>query len=350
MSKPSSQQNQIQNSKETTNTIQNSKEIPIQNSKVTQDLNSKEVQNYNSKEAQIQNSKEIQNQNSKEITEDVTKGNGEFSLHEKDENKLAKEISEQEKKDQEKGIDNIANQNTESDKQEKKDEKQKMSFTINILGAKKIDSQSKKKKENKKKKPIKIEKKENSNNYGGHESNTLLENKYSNPTICKEKNKLLLSDFLNKKRKREIKIDEKYIKLKKTENLGGSFGKSFGLFDNGDDARYRYKGVKKKVKYFQIVKYKLTENSKGKLDFYQEELMQSENIYLFPIHIDSINIIPDVIPDFDDSSDEEIHFDIIRNMSANHQRNNIVYSQNVIMNNHNDSLSYLSTNEKTIQF
>lgn len=181
------------------------------------------------------------------------------------------------------------------------------------------------------KKKIKKEKKENCINCGGHEPNTLSKNKYSNHT--REKNKLL-----NKKRKREIKIDEKPKKLSKIENLESSFGKSFSQFDTGDDARYKYKGIKKKVKNSR------TENSKTKSDFYQEELIQSEHIYL-SIRIYFINIIPNV----NDSSDEELNFDIIRNISSNHQGNNIIYNQNLIMN-HNYSLSYISTNETTIQF
>ena len=308
MSKPSPQQSQTPNSKEAT--IQNSKEIPIPISKV----------------AQIQNSKEAQNQNSKKIIEDVTKGNEkgylEYPNDEKDENKneLAEALSEQDRKEQKKGIDKIANQMTESDKQEKNKETTKNNLDINILGEKKIlHSESKTYKNNEKEKTIKIEKKENSINCEGHGPKALLENKYSNHVSIE--NYKLSSDFLDKKRNREIKIDEQSIKLNKTKNLGGSFGKSFGHFDTGDDSGYKYKMIKNSQE---------LKNSSKNDDTLPDLQKQSENIYLSSIHNKSKKS-----PNPNYSSDEEIYADMIRNISTNHQRNNSIYSQNLIMHNYN---------------
>ena len=57
---------------------------------------------------------------------------------------------------------------------------------------------------------------------------------------------------------------------------------------------------------------------------------QSENIYLSSIHNKSKKS-----PNPNYSSDEEIYADMIRNISTNHQRNNSIYSQNLIMHNYN---------------
>lgn len=373
MSKPSFQQNQIQNSKEAT--IQNSKEIPNQNSKeADQNQNSKEAdqnqnskeedQSQNSKEAdQNQNSKDAQNQNSKESDQNQNSKEAEQNPNSKgttneDENKLVKGLFEQEEEDKKKSSDKTANQITESGKKEKKNKTPKtISLNIIVPEERIIDLQSKKHENNKKKISIKKEKKENSINCGLHEPNALLENKYLNHIISIEEKKTS-SDYLNKKRKREIKIDEKPKNVNKNENLGDSFGKSFDQFDTEDNTGYNYKKFKKKVKNSLFVKYKKTENSQDlknlskidilpkKLGFYQEELIQFENIYLFPIGIDFLNINPN----YNDSSDEELNLDIIRNVCCNHERYNRIYSQNLNMNlnlNYNNSLSYLSTNQKT---
>ena len=306
MSKPSPQQSQTPNSKEAT--IQNSKEIPIPISKV----------------AQIQNSKEAQNQNSKKIIEDVNKGNEkgylEYPNDEKDENKneLAEALSEQDRKEQKKGTDKIANQMTESDKQEKNKETTKNNLDINILGGKKIlHSESKTYKNNEKEKTIKIEKKENSINCEENGPKALLENKYSNHVSIE--NYKLSSDFLDKKRNREIKIDEQSINLNKTKNLG--VGKSFGHFDTGDDSGYKYKMIKNSQE---------LKNSSKNDDTLPDLQKQSENIYLSSIHNKSKKS-----PNPNYSSDEEIYADMIRNISTNHQRNNSIYIQNLIMHNYN---------------
>ena len=296
---------------------------------------------------QIQNSKEAQKQESKEIQKDTTIKNEEgkisFQLDEKDEN-LEKALSEQDKKDQEKHNDENANIKTESNNQENKGNKTNKAKIIKIPESRIIDAQSKNQKKNKKINTTK--------NSGENEPNILLDNKFSNQSICIEKNNLPISDYLNKKRKREIKINEKSKKFNITKNVGGLFDKFSDQFDYEDDAEYKYKGFKKKLKNSQIVnKNKITENSQGfkslpkkdyKLDNYelllnQNELLRPENIFLFPIFI-NVNI--------NYNSDEEINVDIIRNISTNHPTNNIIHSQNVIMNNYY-SLSVISTKDKT---
>ena len=296
---------------------------------------------------QIQNSKEAQKQESKEIQKDTTIKNEEgkisFQLDEKDEN-LEKALSEQDKKDQKKHNDENAKIRTESNKQENKGNKTTKAKIIKIPESRIIDAQSKNQKKNKKINTIK--------NSGENEPNILLDHKFSNQSICIEKNNLPISDYLNKKRKREIKINEKSKKFNITKNVGGLFDKFSDQFDYEDDAEYKYKGFKKILKNSQIVnKNKITENSQGfkslpkkdyKLDNYelllnQNELLRPENIFLFPIFI-NVNI--------NYNSDEEINVDIIRNISTNHPTNNIIHSQNVIMNNYY-SLSVISTKDKT---
>ena len=297
---------------------------------------------------QIQNSKEAQKQESKEIQKDKTIKNEEgkisFQLNEKDGNSLEKAFFEQDKKDQKKHNDENAKIRTESNKQENKGNKTTKAKIIKIPESRIIDAQSKNQKKNKKINTTK--------NSGENEPNILLDNKFSNQSICIEKKNLPISDYLNKKRKREIKINEKSKKFNITENVGGLFDKFSDQFDYEDDAEYKYKGFKKKLKNSQIVnKNKITENSQGfkslpkkdyKLDNYelllnQNELLRPENIFLFPIFI-NVNI--------NYNSDEEINVDIIRNISTNHPRNIIIHSQIVIMNNYY-SLSVISTKDKT---
>jgi hypothetical protein len=57
-----------------------------------------------------------------------------------------------------------------------------------------------------------------------------------------------MPDCINKKRKRERKININTSMLNVTQNLGGSFGESFNQFDNEDDAGYKYKEFRNKVK------------------------------------------------------------------------------------------------------
>ena len=76
----------------------------------------------------------------------------------------------------------------------------------------------------------------------------LSENKYLSQFFFEEYGIQSMPDCINKKRKRERKININTSMLNVTQNLGGSFGESFNQFDNEDDAGYKYKEFRKKVK------------------------------------------------------------------------------------------------------
>ena len=54
--------------------------------------------------------------------------------------------------------------------------------------------------------------------------------------------------YIYKKRKRERKINMNTSTLNVTQNLGGSFGESFNIFENETDAGFKYKQQRNKVK------------------------------------------------------------------------------------------------------
>ena len=76
----------------------------------------------------------------------------------------------------------------------------------------------------------------------------LSENKYLSQFFFEEFGIISMPDCINKKRKRERKININTSMLNVTQNLGGSFGESFNQFDNEDDAGYKYKEFRNKVK------------------------------------------------------------------------------------------------------
>ena len=76
----------------------------------------------------------------------------------------------------------------------------------------------------------------------------LSENKYLSQFFFEEYGIQSMPDCINKKRKRERKININTSMLNVTQNLGGSFGESFNQFDNEDDAGYKYKEFRNKVK------------------------------------------------------------------------------------------------------
>ena len=76
----------------------------------------------------------------------------------------------------------------------------------------------------------------------------LSENKYLSQFFFEEYGILSIPDCINKKRKRERKINVNTSMLNVTQNLGGSFGESFNQFDSEDDAGFKYKEVRNKVK------------------------------------------------------------------------------------------------------
>ena len=75
----------------------------------------------------------------------------------------------------------------------------------------------------------------------------LSENKYLSQFFFEEYGILSIPDCINKKRKRE-KINVNTSMLNVTQNLGGSFGESFNQFESEDDAGFKYKEVRNKVK------------------------------------------------------------------------------------------------------
>ncbi len=76
----------------------------------------------------------------------------------------------------------------------------------------------------------------------------LSENKYLSQFFFEEYGILSIPDCINKKGKRERKINVNTSMLNVTQNLGGSFGESFNQFESEDDAGYKYKEFRTKVK------------------------------------------------------------------------------------------------------
>ena len=74
----------------------------------------------------------------------------------------------------------------------------------------------------------------------------LAENKYLSQFFFEEYGILSIPECINKKRKRDRKINVNTSMLNVTQNLGGSFGDSFNQFD--DDAGMKYKESRTKVK------------------------------------------------------------------------------------------------------
>ena len=76
----------------------------------------------------------------------------------------------------------------------------------------------------------------------------LSENKYLSQFFFEEYGIISIPDCINKKRKRERKINTNTSMLNVTQNLGGSFGESFNQFESEDDAVFKYKEFRNKVK------------------------------------------------------------------------------------------------------
>lgn len=76
----------------------------------------------------------------------------------------------------------------------------------------------------------------------------LSENKYLSQFFFEEYGIQTMPDCLNKKRKSTRKININTSILNVTQNLGGSFGESFNQFESEDDAGYKYKEIRNKVK------------------------------------------------------------------------------------------------------
>ena len=76
----------------------------------------------------------------------------------------------------------------------------------------------------------------------------LSENKYLSQFFFEEYGILSIPECINKRKKRERKININTSMLNVTQNLGGSFGESFNQFDSEDDAGYKYKEFRNKVK------------------------------------------------------------------------------------------------------
>ena len=76
----------------------------------------------------------------------------------------------------------------------------------------------------------------------------LSENKYLSQFFFEEYGIISIPDCINKKRKRERKINTNTSMLNVTQNLGGSFGESFNQFESEDDAGFKYKEFRNKVK------------------------------------------------------------------------------------------------------
>ena len=76
----------------------------------------------------------------------------------------------------------------------------------------------------------------------------LSENKYLSQFFFEEYGILSIPDCINKKKKRERKINVNTSMLNVTQNLGGSFGESFNQFESEDDAGFKYKELRNKIK------------------------------------------------------------------------------------------------------
>ena len=76
----------------------------------------------------------------------------------------------------------------------------------------------------------------------------LAENKYLSQFFFEEYGILSTPDCIYKRRKRERKINVNTSILNVTQNLGGSFGESFNVFENENDAEFKYKEKRNKVK------------------------------------------------------------------------------------------------------
>ena len=76
----------------------------------------------------------------------------------------------------------------------------------------------------------------------------LSENKYLSQFFFEEYGIISIPDCINKKKKRERKINTNTSMLNVTQNLGGSFGESFNQFESEDDAGFKYKEFRNKVK------------------------------------------------------------------------------------------------------
>ena len=76
----------------------------------------------------------------------------------------------------------------------------------------------------------------------------LMENKYLSQFFFEEYGILSTPDCIYKRRKRERKINVNTSILNVTQNLGGSFGESFNVFENENDAEFKYKEKRNKVK------------------------------------------------------------------------------------------------------
>ena len=281
---------------------------------------------------QIKNSKEVQNHISKEIQKDNTdKKEGEekeLSHSQKYENSLEKDLLEYK--------DDLNSENTEYNKVEKKRNKTQMLAVKRRQYVKK----TKKPKNDKKDNSIKKGNTEIINNSRGYESNDLLINKNLNPNkanLCKEIDKISIADgCLNKKRKREkeTKINKKSKNLNQIGNIEGS-SKSFTQSKYGDSPGNKYKGFKKKEKYFQNVKQnKMTDDCQ---DFNNLPDINCRSFKLYSICL----FETDKSPSFKNTPNEEIiNLDFISNMSTNHPRHRMIHNQNnLIMDNYESSLN-----------
>ena len=67
----------------------------------------------------------------------------------------------------------------------------------------------------------------------------LMENKYLSQFFFEEYGILSTPDCIYKRRKRERKINVNTSILNVTQNLGGSFGESFNVFENENDAEFK---------------------------------------------------------------------------------------------------------------
>ena len=80
----------------------------------------------------------------------------------------------------------------------------------------------------------------------------LSENKYLSQFFFEEYGILSIPDCINSKKKRERKINVNTSMLNVTQNLGGSFGESFNQFESEDDAGFKYKELRNKIKRYII--------------------------------------------------------------------------------------------------
>ena len=78
----------------------------------------------------------------------------------------------------------------------------------------------------------------------------LMENKYLSQFFFEEYGLQSIPDCICKKRKRDKKlsVNANTSTLNVTQNLGGSFGESFNQFENENDANFKYKEFRNKVK------------------------------------------------------------------------------------------------------